>query len=67
MIVKPSGGKLWRLKHRRVGNERQLTIGRYPDVGLKEARDVTILREAQGVTGAGRYVFHGQRAVALDA
>ncbi len=38
MIVKPSGGKLWRLKYRHVGKEQQLTIGRYPEVGLKEAR-----------------------------
>ncbi len=27
MIVKPSGGKLWRLKYRDLGKERQLTIG----------------------------------------
>ena len=39
MIVKPSGGKLWRLKYRHVGKEQQLTIGRYPDVGLKDARE----------------------------
>ena len=37
--MKPSGGKLWRLKYRHVGKEQQLTIGRYPDVGLKEARE----------------------------
>jgi hypothetical protein len=39
LIVKPSGGKLWRLKYRHVGKEQQLSIGRYPDVGLKAARD----------------------------
>ena len=38
LIVKPSGGKLWRLKYRHLGKEQQLSIGRYPDVGLKEAR-----------------------------
>jgi integrase len=38
IIVKPSGGKLWRLKYRYLGNEQQLTIGRYPDIGLKVAR-----------------------------
>jgi integrase len=38
MIVRPSGGKLWRLKFRHLGKEQQLTIGRYPDVGLKAAR-----------------------------
>ena len=39
VIVRPSGGKLWRLKYRHLGKEQQLTIGRYPDVGLKEARE----------------------------
>jgi hypothetical protein len=39
MIVKPSGGKLWRLKYGHVGKEQQLTIGRHPYVGLKDARD----------------------------
>ena len=38
LIVKPSGGKLWRLKYRHLGKEQQLTVGVYPDVGLKEAR-----------------------------
>lgn len=39
LIVRPSGGKLWRLKFRHQGKEQQLSIGRYPDVGLKEARE----------------------------
>ncbi|HXQ28616.1 MAG TPA: integrase arm-type DNA-binding domain-containing protein [Gemmatimonadales bacterium] len=38
LIVRPSGGKLWRLKYRHVGKEQQLSIGVFPDVGLKEAR-----------------------------
>ncbi len=38
LIVRPSGGKLWRLKYRYLGKEQQLTIGVFPDVGLKEAR-----------------------------
>ena len=39
LLVRPSGGKLWRLKYRHQGKEQQLSIGRYPDVGLKEARE----------------------------
>lgn len=39
MIVKPGGGKLWRLKYRVAGKEQQLSLGRYPDVALKEARE----------------------------
>ena len=38
LIVRPSGGKLWRLKYRHHGKEQQLSIGVFPDVGLKEAR-----------------------------
>lgn len=38
LLLQPSGGKLWRLKYRYAGTEKKLSIGRYPDVGLKEAR-----------------------------
>ncbi|MBA2466574.1 MAG: integrase arm-type DNA-binding domain-containing protein [Sphingomonas sp.] len=38
LLLQPSGGKLWRLKYRYAGRELKLSFGRYPDVGLKEAR-----------------------------
>ena len=38
LLVQPSGGKLWRLKYRFGGSEKKLSLGRYPEVGLKEAR-----------------------------
>jgi integrase len=38
LIVRPSGGKLWRLKYRHLGKEQQLSIGLFPEVSLKEAR-----------------------------
>ena len=38
LLIQPSGGKLWRLKYRHAGKEKKLSIGRYPEVGLKEAR-----------------------------
>lgn len=38
LIIGPAGGKLWRLKYRFNGKEQLLSIGRYPDVGLKAAR-----------------------------
>lgn len=38
VIVRPSGGKLWRFKYRFAGKEQQLSFGTYPDVGLKAAR-----------------------------
>lgn len=37
--VAPSGGKWWRLKYRFGGKEKRLSLGVYPDVGLKAARE----------------------------
>lgn len=39
LLVKPEGGKLWRLKYRVNGKEKLLSFGAYPDVSLDEARD----------------------------
>lgn len=37
--VVPGGGKWWRLKFRFEGKEKRLSMGVYPAVGLKEARE----------------------------
>jgi hypothetical protein len=37
--VSPNGGKWWRFKYRFSGKEKRLSLGVYPDVSLKEARD----------------------------
>lgn len=37
--VSPAGGKWWRWKYRHGGKEKRLSVGVYPSVGLKEARD----------------------------
>jgi integrase len=37
--VKPGGGKFFRYKYRIGGKENIYTIGRYPEVGLREARE----------------------------
>lgn len=37
--VSPAGGKWWRLKYRFGGKEKRLSLGTYPDVSLKDARD----------------------------
>jgi integrase len=39
LIVTPTGGKWWRLKYRFEGKEKLLSLGTYPDVGLKDARE----------------------------
>lgn len=35
----PTGGKWWRLKYRFEGKEKRISLGVYPDVGLKDARE----------------------------
>lgn len=39
LLVAPAGGKWWRLKYRFEGKEKLLSLGTYPDVSLREARD----------------------------
>lgn len=39
LLVTPSGGKWWRFKYRFDNKEKLLSLGVYPDVGLKEARE----------------------------
>ena len=38
IIVTPAGGKWWRLKYRIGGKEKLLSLGTYPETGLKDAR-----------------------------
>jgi len=37
--ITPAGGKLWRLKYRFDGKEKRLALGKYPETGLKDARE----------------------------
>jgi len=37
--ISPRGGKWWRFKYRFNGKEKRLSLGVYPDVGLRKARD----------------------------
>jgi len=39
MLVTPTGGRLWRVRYRMNGVEKLLTLGKYPDVSLKRARE----------------------------
>ncbi len=39
LLVTAKGGKWWRLKYRAGGKEKLLSLGTYPEVGLKEARE----------------------------
>jgi hypothetical protein len=37
--VAPAGGKWWRWKYRFLGREKRLSMGTYPEVALKSARE----------------------------
>lgn len=69
--VKPTGSKLWRFKYRFAGKEKLLSVGIYPDVSLKQAReqrdelrkqiangvDPSDTRKAQKLSHAGQLSF----------
>lgn len=38
LLIKPNGGKYWRLKYRYLAKEKLLALGVYPEVSLKDAR-----------------------------
>ncbi len=39
IFISPNGSKLWRLKYQFRGKEKLCSLGAYPDIGLKEARE----------------------------
>jgi integrase len=39
LLVTPTGGRLWRLRYRLGGREKLISLGAYPDVPLKRARE----------------------------
>lgn len=39
LLVTPTGGKWWRFKYRYQGKEKLLSLGTYPEVSLRQARD----------------------------
>lgn len=49
--VHPNGSRYWRLKYRYAGKEKRLAIGVYPEVSLKEARNLRDEARKQLVNG----------------
>ena len=39
LLIKQSGGKYWQMKYRYAGKEKILSIGKYPEISLQEARE----------------------------
>lgn len=63
--VRPSGEKFWKLKYVYRAKEGLLSLGRFPDVGLKDARvarDVVLEQLARGLDPS----FEKKRAKAAD-
>ena len=38
LFISPTGGKLWRMDYRFAGKRKTLSFGKYPTIGLKDAR-----------------------------
>lgn len=43
LYVTPAGGKYWRLQYRVAGKQQTASLGEYPAVGLKDAREKAVL------------------------
>lgn len=55
LLVKTTGGKLWRFKYRFNGSEKRMAMGAYPQVSLKDARlkrEVSRKQVASGIDPA---------------
>ncbi len=51
ILITASGGKLWRYSYRFDGKQKTLSLGSYPDVGLKEARELHVAARKILATG----------------
>ncbi len=50
LYIAPSGSKTWRCNFMANGKQQTVTYGRYPEIGLAEARKLNILRKSATVT-----------------
>ncbi len=60
LLGRPNGSKLWRFKYRFDGKEKLLSLGRYPELSLAEAR----LRRAEAKVALGKGTDPGARETA---
>jgi integrase len=59
LLVKPNGAKLWQYRYRLAGRENVHSLGPYPRVSLKEAREA--LAAARKLVGAGVHPGHHRK------
>ncbi len=65
LLVLPSGSLLWKMKYRFRGAERKLSLGRYPEVSLRAAREKR--DEARRTIASGSDPAALQRAAEIEA
>jgi hypothetical protein len=51
LVVTPAGGKSWHLRYYWLGKQKRISLGNYPEIGLREAR--TLRDEARALMGKG--------------
>src|SRR5262245_65793235 len=51
LLLTPNGGRWWRFRYNFAGKEKLLSLGTYPDVSLREARDAR--DDARKLVGKG--------------
>lgn len=51
LLIKTTGGKLWRLKYTYEGIEQSVTFGTYPNLSLSDAREICAQHHADIVQG----------------
>jgi integrase len=64
MLINPNGSKWWRFKYRFAGREKALSLGTYPDTGLKKAR--ARLEEVRALVADGVDPAHVRKQVKRD-
>lgn len=60
LVVRASGRKSWTLRYQMNGARRDMGLGRYPEIGLKEARQKAI--DARRLIGGGSDPIEARRA-----
>lgn len=67
LLVKPTGGKLWRYKYRFEGREKLMSFGQYPDVPLVRARELHASARRQLADGVDPMAVRAaERVLAVD-
>lgn len=66
LLVQPSGALLWRFRYRIFGTDRKLSLGRFPDVTLQEARKQRDVARAELVDGIDPVEAQRQRKDKAD-